>query len=281
MYLFKNLKKVDKKCILRFLYKVALTDSKVVKEENQAIIEIGNQIGIDIDCSELWMTNVWNEDDDHNLFTLMENNCDLSGDIIGWSMTVMNSDKVRHQNEQVEIVKLINEIIGGPKFPKAKLVPLSELDDVMIKMIESTAKTCIEKGDWWQKKKKDKPLKKVGASIAYQINGQKKIVTAVNYELSMPGGSRCAEQNAIGIALAVEPKLEFQNIKDVMVYGDGGLTNPCFPCGVCMENLRKLDVDSQINLYFYPEGYKYQTGNLPDSMLKLSLSNLNQRKGDK
>ena len=130
-------------------------------------------------------------------------------------------------------------------------------------------------------KKKDKPLKKVGASVSYQINGDKKFVTAVNYELSMPGGSRCAEQNAVGNAIALEPRLEFQNIKDVVVYGDGGLTNPCSPCGVCMENLRKLDVENQIHLYLYPDEYKYTPGNLPDSMLRLQLAKLNQRQGDK
>jgi len=281
MYPASNLATDEKQIILRFLYKVALTDFKIVEEEKCAINAIGNQIGIDIDCSEPWLTKAWSEKDDHKLYNLMEKNCDLSGVVVGWSMAVMNSDKVRHQNEQVEIIKLINQTIGGPKYPKARIVPLSEFDDLMIQMIEKTARTCIAKGDWWQKKKKDKPLKKVGASVAYQINGQKTFVTAVNYELSMPGGSRCAEQNAVGIAIALEPKLEFQNIKDVVVYGDGGLTNPCSPCGVCMENLRKLDVEAQINLYLYPEGYQYQAGNLPDSMLKLSLANLNQRQGDK
>jgi cytidine deaminase len=281
MYPPKNITKVEKQCILRFLYKIALIDSKVVEEEKFTIIEIGHQIGIDIDCSEPWLTNVWTGEDDYKLYHLMEKNCDLSGTVVGWSMAVMNSDKVRHQNEQVEIVKLINRTIGGPKFPKARLVPLSELDDVMIQMIEKTAKACLAKGNWWQKNKKNKPIKKVGASISYQVNSKKKFVTAVNYELSTPGGSRCAEQNAIGIIVAKEPKLEFKNFNDVVIYGDGGLTNPCSPCGVCMENLRKLDVESQINLYLYPDGYKYQTDNLPDSMLKLLLSNLNQRQGDK
>jgi cytidine deaminase len=281
MYPSGNLTNVEKQCILRFLYKIALTDFKIVEEEKCAINEVGHQIGMDINCSESWLTEGWTQNDDNNLYNLMEKNSDLSGVIVGWSMEVMNSDKVRHQNEQVEILKLINQTIGGPKYPKAKIVPVSKFDDVMIQMIEKTAVTCIEKGDWWQKKKNNKLLKKVGASVGYQINGQKKFVTAVNYELSTPGGSRCAEQNAVGSAIALEPKLEFQNIKDVVVYGDGGLTNPCSPCGVCMENLRKLDVESQINLYLYPDGYKYQPGNLPDAMLQLSLANLNQRQGDK
>jgi cytidine deaminase len=281
MYPTINLANFEKQCILRFLYKIALTDFKVVTEEKCAIKLIGQQIGMDITFSESWLLKGWTEDDDNHLDNLMEKNSDLSGVIIGWSMEVMNSDKIRHQNEQVEILKLINQTIGGPKYPKAKMIPVSKLDDVMVQIIEKTAKTCIEKGDWWQKKKKDKPLKKVGASVSYQINGTKKFVTAVNYELSMPGGSRCAEQNAVGIAIALEPKLKFENIKEVVVYGDGGLTNPCSPCGVCMENLRKLNVDGQINLYLYPEGYKYQTLNLPLSMLKLSLADLNQRQEDK
>ncbi len=276
-----NLKEIEKKCILKFLHRVAASDYKVVKMEKSALIRIGTKVGININCTESWLVDEWTADDEKLLNEMLANKSDLSGLTIGWAMEIMNADNIKHQNEQVAILHLIQSSIGNPKYLKATMVPVSKLDDVIIQMVKMTPEICHEKGDWWQKKKKDKPLKRVGASVSYQANGKKKFVTAVNYELSMPGGSRCAEQNAVGMAIAQEPKLRFQDIKDVVVYGGGGLSNPCWPCGVCMENLRKLDAENQISLYVFPSGYRYERGNLPDSMFKLSISDLSQRKGDR
>ena len=276
-----SLTEIEKQCILRFLHKIAKTDYKVVQEEICTINRIGHHMGIKINCSEQWLLEEWTPDNGKMLYDLMENNCDLSGLITGWSMEVMNADNIKHQNEQAAIIQLISNSLGNPKYPKAKMVPISEFDNVMLQMLEKTPEICTKKADWWQKKKKDKPLKRVGASLSYQTNGTKKCVTAVNYELSMPGGgSRCAEQNAIRMAIAQEPELKFHDIKEVFVYGSGGLSNPCWPCGVCMENLRKLDKENQISLYANPSDYDYKFGNLPDTMLKFSIAELNQRSED-
>lgn len=272
-----SLTEIEKQCILRFLHKIAEIDYKVVEEEICTINRIGHYMGIKIDCTEQWLLDEWSPDNDKMLYDLMENNCDLSGLITGWSMEVMNADNIKHQNEQAAIIQLIQNSLGNPKYPKAKMVPISEFDDVMLQMLEKTPEICIAKGDWWQKKKKDKPLKRVGASLSYQTNGTKKFVIAVNYELSTPGGSRCAEQNAIGMAIAKDPELKFHDIKEVFVYGAGGLSNPCWPCGVCMENLRKLDKKNQLSLYAYPSDYNYEFGTPPESMLKFSIAGLTQR----
>jgi len=275
-----SMAEVEKQCILRFLYEIAKTDYKVVEEEICTIEKIGKNMGKKINCSEQWLLEEWTPNNEKMLYGLMENNCDLSGLITGWSMEVMNADNIKHHNEQAAIIQLIQNSLGNPKYPKAKVIPVNEFDDVMLQMLEKTPEICTKKADWWQKKKKDKPLKRVGASLSYQTNGTKKCVTAVNYELSMPGGSRCAEQNAIGMAIGQEPELKFHDIKEVFVYGSGGLSNPCWPCGVCMENLRKLDKENQISLYAYPSDYDYKFGNLPDTMLKFSIAELNQRSDD-
>jgi cytidine deaminase len=272
-----SLSEIEKKCILRFLYEIAQSDYKVVEEELCTIKNIAREMGVKTNCSEKWLMEEWTPNNDKRLFDLIEKNCDISGLITGWCMEVMNADNIKHHNEQFAIIQFIQNSLGNPKYPKAKMVQVAEFDDVMLEMVEKTPEICIKKGNWWQKKKKNAPLKRVGASLSYQKNGKKKYVTAVNYELSMPGGSRCAEQNAIGMAIAMEPDLEFHEIKEVFIFGSGGLSNPCWPCGVCMENLRKLDKENQISLYAYPGNYDYRSGELPESMLKFSISDLTQR----
>ena len=277
MVAINHLTENEKRCVLRFLYKIAQTDYKVVEAEICTIQKIGHSVGMKIKCSEQWLLEEWTLDNDKMLFEIIEKNCDLSGLLTGWSMEVMNADKIKHHNEKAAIIQFIQNSLGNPKYPKAKIVPVNEFDDVMFQMLQKTPEICTKKADWWQKKKKDGPLKRVGASLSYKTNGTKKFVTAVNYELSMPGGSRCAEQNAIGMAIAQEPELKFSEINEVFVYGSGGLSNPCWPCGVCMENLRKLDKKKQISLYAYPSDYDYKSGIFPESMLKFSITELTQR----
>jgi len=276
-----SLSENKKKCILRFLYRVANADYKVVREEVQAIADISRELNYETDCTDPWLTAPWSPNDEKVLYDLMESDDILSGRLLGWARAVMNADHIKHQNEQVAIMKLLLNSIGKLEFPKAILVPVNQFDPVMKEMIKKTPEICMRKGDWWQKKKKkDTPLKKVGASLSWSYNGKKKFVTAVNFELSTPGGSRCAEQNAIGMAVALEPRLKFENFSELVVYGGGGLSNPCWPCGVCMENLRKLNSHDQINLYGYPVDYKPEPGQLPEYMYRLAVSDLNQRQCD-
>lgn len=277
MMAINSLTEIEKRCVLRFLYKIAQTDYKVVEEEICTIEKIGQSMGMRINCSEQWLLEEWTPENDKMLYDLMGKNCDLSGLLTGWAMEVMNADNIKHHNEQAAIIQFIQYSLGNPKYPKGIMVPVNEFDDVMLQMLEKTPEICMKKADWWQKNKKDRPLKRVGAALSYQTNGTKKYVTAVNYELSSPGGSRCAEQNAIGMAIAQEPQLKFHEIKEVFVYGSGGLSNPCWPCGVCMENLRKLDKENQISLYAYPSEFDYKSGSLPEYMLKFSIAELTER----
>ena len=271
-----------KKCILRFLYLIANADYQVVKEEIQAMTDISNELEFATDFTEPWLTDPWSPKDEKILYELMEYDDILSGKLMGWARAVMNADHIKHQNEQVAILKLLLNSIGKLEFPKAILFPVNRLDSVMKEMIRKTPEICMRKGDWWQKqKKKGKPLKKVGASLSWLHNGKKQFVTAVNFELSTPGGSRCAEQNAIGMAVALEPRLRFEDIREIVVYGGGGLSNPCWPCGVCMENLRKLNSHDQITLYGYPADYMPESGKLPEFIYKVSVSDLNQRQCDR
>ena len=282
MYNIASLTEIEKQCILRFLHRIAKTDYEVVDAELDTIKGIAKLVGIELNYSEFWWSDPWTGDDEKELLDLLERKAHVAGLLTGWAIDVMNADHVKHHNEQVALIHLMQAAVGNAQYPKAILIPLDGLDNVMIQMLEKTPEICIRKGDWWQKKKREgKPLKKVGASISWVTNGEKKFVTAANYELSTPGGSRCAEQNAIGMAIAFEPELKYENIRDVVVYGSGGLSNPCWPCGVCMENLRKLNTAKQINVYAYPSGYIYEQGKLPDTMFKLSLSELGQRQSDK
>lgn len=283
MYDISVLDEIERQCILRFLYQIAQSDYKVVPEEKDLISKISTQIGTDILGSEYWLIKPWNVVDSDNLFSIMKRkSADFSGWLVSQAINMMNADNIKHQNEQVIIMNLVQNLIGNPAYTKAIFVPIDELDEVMIEMLIRTPELCNKKGTWWQKKKgKEKAIKRVGASLSWEKNGKIKFVTAVNYELTTPGGSRCAEQNAIGLAIATEPGLKFEEIREIVIYGGGGLVNPCWPCGVCMENLRKLNKSNQIKIYGYPENYIYARDSLPKTMLQLSVSELSQRKDEK
>jgi hypothetical protein len=62
-------------------------------------------------------------------------------------------------------------------------------------------------------------------------------VVALNYELSLPGGSRCSEQNALGMLRAQH--VPVRCIREVIVLGSW--RNPLEPCGVCQTNLKEVD----------------------------------------
>eukprot|EP00744_Colponema_vietnamica_P006107 GILI01008893.1.p1 GENE.GILI01008893.1~~GILI01008893.1.p1 ORF type:complete len:708 (+),score=105.91 GILI01008893.1:65-2188(+) len=67
---------------------------------------------------------------------------------------------------------------------------------------------------------------------------------AVNYELSTPSGSRCSEQNCLGMLASL--MLPTDAIREVFVHGshhNGEDPNPLFPCGVCENMLRRVSKD--------------------------------------
>ena len=69
----------------------------------------------------------------------------------------------------------------------------------------------------------------------------------VNLEVSLPTGSLCAERNAIGTALADDPKLKRENILCVAVLSLGKNGPKLGPCGACREWLTKV---SEVNPNF-------------------------------
>lgn len=67
---------------------------------------------------------------------------------------------------------------------------------------------------------------------------------AVNYELSTPSGSRCSEQNCLGMLASL--MLPTDCIREVFVHGshhNGEDPNPLFPCGVCENMLKRVNKD--------------------------------------
>jgi cytidine deaminase len=282
MFDISSLTEDERRCLLRFLYHIARSDYKIVPEEIYTISAIGKQLKIDIVGSESWLTSPWELVDANNLSSIMIKSTDSIGWMIAQGMNVMNADNIQHRNEKVAMMLLAEKLFGNKEYPKAIEVPVEELDEDMKEMLIRTPELCLKKDARWQKKKKnEKAIKRVGASLSWSKGGKRRFVTAVNYELTTPGGSRCAEQNAIGLAIAKEPQLKFEEINNIVIFGGGGLSNPCWPCGVCMENLRKLNKANQIKIYGYPTGYVYEFENLPRSMIQLSVSKLNQRPGER
>ncbi len=267
----KNLTPVKQELVLRFLLKIALSDQKILDEELALIREVATILAIDFSDHKKFIRE-WTKDDEAIFQELIHEDSESLGFITKWATDIMNSDNIKHQNEQRLILNLIKASLDNPQHPRATLIPVSTLDEVQIEMMKKTPAICLEKANHWQKKKKDKPIKRVAASISFIKNGKKDFVTGVNYELSTPGGSRCAEQNAIGILISQNPQIKKEEILDIFIYGAGGLTNPCWPCGICSENISKINSDNQVNLYVYPENYVYANGVLPENILKISFS---------
>ncbi len=105
--------------------------------------------------------------------------------------------------------------------------------------------------DLWHRK----TGKAVGAALGVETEQGFEIFTGVNFELSQPTGSRCAEQVAIGSALARHgDRLRYSHVKMIAVAAGQQvpepISNPLPPCGVCCEMIHKLnEAEQQIRLY--------------------------------
>jgi cytidine deaminase len=81
------------------------------------------------------------------------------------------------------------------------------------------------------------------------------VFPGINFELSQPTGSRCAEQIALGAALVhFGDSLRHADIRMVAVVAGLNVPkpapNPLPPCGVCCEMIHKINEDrAQIQLY--------------------------------
>ena len=173
--------------------------------------------------------------------------------LVTLAMRLVNSDGAFHERETEVFFELIS---AGDATQRRELVRIADLDDTTRHMVTETRRLCEEKGAWWQgaPKHPGAQQKRVAASLSFvDDRGTKRFVTGMNYELSTPSGSRCAEQNAIGVAIANYPTLRFDGIREVLVYGGGAFKNPLYPCGVCIENLRKINVNKQISVLVFHE----------------------------
>ncbi|OQY36968.1 MAG: hypothetical protein B6226_05755 [Candidatus Cloacimonetes bacterium 4572_65] len=132
-----NIRLEEKHCIIKFLHKVARSDYKILEREINIIHEVATYLELDLDLSEEWVTQ-WGDKDFATFNELINSNSASLGQIIKWSTDVMNSDHIKHQNEQLMILNLIKESLDNPKYPKAISIPVTELDDTLIQMLHKT-----------------------------------------------------------------------------------------------------------------------------------------------
>lgn len=108
----------------------------------------------------------------------------------------------------------------------------------------------------------------------------RKYQIAVNYELSTPSGSRCSEQNALGMLASMG--LPTHCVREVFVHGDthdGADPNPLFPCGVCENMFRRVSKDVQklyggdVMLYMFDQYVA------PKKLVSLPVSEMSHRAG--
>jgi hypothetical protein len=108
----------------------------------------------------------------------------------------------------------------------------------------------------------------------------RKHVLAVNYEMSTPSGSRCSEQNALG--MIASQGLPTTCIREVFVHGTAHNSedpNPLFPCGVCENMFRRVSKDvqklhgSDVMVYMFDQ----QTN--PRKLVALPISEISHREG--
>jgi len=116
-----------------------------------------------------------------------------------------------------------------------------------------------------------KTQKVVGAAVGVMSGGRQHVFRGVNFELSQPTGSRCAEQIALGSALVhFGDQLAYQDIRRIAVVAGENVPdpvpNPLPPCGVCCEMLRKVDQDQQqLQLYMLSQ-------NEPERVVRIGFS---------
>ncbi|CAK0867070.1 unnamed protein product, partial [Prorocentrum cordatum] len=100
----------------------------------------------------------------------------------------------------------------------------------------------------WQKKSG----KVVLAVLVCGAGERTTVFKGMNFELSLPTGSRCAEQVAIGSAAA--EGFWPEDMRAVAILDPVGGNNPLGPCGVCKEMLQKIQrVSTDFCLIQFPE----------------------------
>ena len=112
---------------------------------------------------------------------------------------------------------------------------------------------------------------------------KRETVYSVNYELSTPSGSRCSEQNALGVLSS--SGLPPSCVREVFVHGfmeDDCDPNPLFPCGVCENMFRRLSREvfrthgGDIVLFMFDS-----QGDDPKRLIRLPFSEISNRESER
>jgi len=155
--------------------------------------------------------------------------------------------------------EMVLEQVAGALFASSSgaryEVRTEQLDDVERELLEAAGRAAsVSRVEHWHRK----TGKVVGAAVGVERSGSLQIFSGVNFELSQPAGSRCAEQIALGAALArFGDSLHPSDVRRIAVIAGTNVPkpaeNPLPPCGVCCEMIHKLNGERQILLYMQAE----------------------------
>jgi cytidine deaminase len=176
-----------------------------------------------------------------------------------WLMTLLRKlalvDGVLDEDEQSWISKLTS-VLFCTADKHRHYVKRADLDANEQKLVAAAERSAaISDTQRWHKKSG----KVVGAAIGVGESDSFRVFTGVNFELSQPTGSRCAEQIALGsVVVGYGGDVNYEDIRMVAVVAgqnvEKPVPNPLPPCGVCCEMLHKINENSKhVRVYMLPE----------------------------
>ena len=163
-------------------------------------------------------------------------------------------DGLIDEDEELFLEELAGRLFSTSE-PRRFAVARSQLSGDEHRVVEAarSAASLSDTRHWHRKTQKV-----VGAAVGVQRQGEFHVFRGVNFELSQPTGSRCAEQIALGSALVYcGDSLRHADVRMIAVVAGPNVPkpvpNPLPPCGVCCEMIHKLNEDhGQIKLYMIP-----------------------------
>ena len=186
-----------------------------------------------------------------------------------WLMTLLRklavADGVLDDDEQGFISDLTS-LLFSTSDPRRYYASRARLDPCERKLVDAAEEAAaISDTRLWHRKSG----KVVGAAIGVGAPEAFRVFTGVNFELSQPTGSRCAEQIALGSALVGSAgELRYEDVRMVAVVAgqrvERPVPNPLPPCGVCCEMLHKVNESGrQVLLYMLPQGDRSHVIRMP------------------
>ena len=177
------------------------------------------------------------------------------------------ADGLVDRDEELFLEELAGRLFSASA-PRRCEVPRASLSNEEIRLVEAAASAASLSGTrFWHRKTQ----KVVGAAVGVVREGELHVFRGVNFELSQPTGSRCAEQIALGSALVhFGDSLLHSDVRMIAVVGGPNVPkpvpNPLPPCGVCCEMIHKLNQDAQqIKLYMLSR-------ESPDSIIRIPFA---------